>query len=143
MMRTLFKQFFSEMNQKIRNSDFDIKLPFRITLVGQMDSGKSTFIYNFLLNFQKVTNITSIKKAEVIFCYNYESSLKGIKEACEESKIFEKVQFIKFLPPLKDIESYHNSLENTEIILIFEDLQNYMKSLSKEQIYDLGKHSFI
>ena len=125
------------MEKHFKTSDFQIKMPFRISIIGPMQSGKSSFIFNLLLNLKKVTDINLEKKAEVLFCYNNESSLKGIKEACEESKTITKINFVKGLPSIESIENYQ-SQNDIQFIVIFEDLQNHFKSLSKTKIADLG-----
>ena len=96
------------MNSEIRHSDYEIKLPFRISIIGPMNSGKSSWIYQFILKFKDITNILKIKRhLEIIFCHNSVSSLQGMKEAAMESNIVTKFQHIAYLPKPIDINNYN------------------------------------
>lgn len=62
------------MDKSIKRSDIDLNYPMRLTVLGEMNSGKSTWVRQFISNLDKVTNIHSLnnKKIHVIYCYNYE-----------------------------------------------------------------------
>lgn len=128
------------MNSEIRHSDYEIKLPFRISIIGPMNSGKSSWIYQFILKFKDITNILKIKRhLEIIFCHNSVSSLQGMKEAAMESNIVTKFQHIAYLPKPIDINNYIESKENTEFVMIMEDLQDQFRSMGKDLLRDWGK----
>lgn len=62
------------MDNYIKRSDIDLNYPIRLTILGEMNAGKSTWVRRFLSNLDNLTNIHSLhnKKIHVIYCYNYE-----------------------------------------------------------------------
>ena len=62
------------METKIASDTIDLMFPLRITIIGDMNSGKSTWVRNLISNLDTLTNRESIKnnKLHLIYCYNFE-----------------------------------------------------------------------
>jgi hypothetical protein len=81
-------------------------------------------------NLETHTDILSFnQKVKIIFCYNHPDTLKQIEEAVQKSQVCDSLQTIYKLPSFSELES--NMIMNGETLIIFEDLQNYIKDMSK------------
>ena len=121
----------------IDESDSIILLPFRVAILGSMGSGKSNFIFNFILNIQKVTDIKKYgDNVEIIFCYSSPNSLYSMEQAAKETGIL--FTPCKLLPDLTKITEYQKSDNKRQLLIFFEDLQFNFSKLSLQQKKDFN-----
>ncbi len=94
----------------INRSDVEFKFPFRMSILGPMNSGKSHFLIELLKQVEHYTNIKALsQKIILVFCYNNESSYNGtstlsiIDKICNENSHFLECKIIYKLPSFKQI----------------------------------------
>lgn len=88
-----------------------------------MDSGKSTFLYNFVLNMKKLTSIGD-ERIKIIFCHDSNNSVEPMREASFE--IGATFQAQKYLPDLEYLESEQAETQNRQsLVLILEVRSQY------------------
>ena len=69
--------------------NFKFLIPYRICLIGEMDSGKSSFIINLLEQFNVQTDITEKDfQIDVYFCYSTKESLLRVAAAIKKHAFF-------------------------------------------------------
>ena len=109
-------------------------LPFRLCLVGEMSSGKSSFVLNLLKDFKRQTNIIYTKKQiDLYFCYSNQNKeyLQSIEHELRKTTFFRKfIPIHKISSRLMDVENYSNI--GVHSLIILEDLQYFIRNLNKD-----------
>ena len=64
-------------SHKIARHNIDLVYPLRLTILGDMNSGKSTWVRNLFSNLDNLTNIDSLKnkRIHIIYCYNFQPGI--------------------------------------------------------------------
>lgn len=104
-----------------------IHAPFRGALIGKMNTGKSTFVYNFIRNIKKLTDIED--DGEILFCFTHRSSEEGFKNAAEE--IGFQFSSNQGLPDPKELAEHQENSNKRPFVLILEDLQHTFSTLPR------------
>ena len=115
--------------------NFKFLIPYRICLIGEMDSGKSSFIINLLEQFNVQTDITEKDfQIDVYFCYSTKESLLRVAAAIKKHAFFRNfIPIEKLSNSLLDIKN-HTLHDKVKSLIIFEDLQYNIRSLRKENM---------
>lgn len=103
-----------------------ISAPFRGVLIGKMNTGKSTFVFNFIRNIKKLTDIK--EEGEIVFCFNHRKSEEGFKNAAEEVGF--EFSSLKGLPDPQELTDYQENRDKKPLLVIFEDLSHSFTRLS-------------
>jgi hypothetical protein len=93
-----------------------------------MQTGKTTFICNFIEHLSSLTNIKEMNKnLEVYYCFNNIPDEYGkIETACKNSKFVSKITAIKNIPDLNQIQLKQFYGNNSHILIVLCDLQDYI-----------------
>ena len=91
--------------------------PFRLIIIGPMNSGKSTFMLNYIKHLTELVNVKDDKQTEVIIISEIQSTISELERICRDNKY--GFRNMKGIPSWDALSS--ESSNSTHKIIIFED----------------------
>ena len=120
----------TELN--VSKNQLDWKIPFRVSVIGSMDQGKSTLLTNLICYLENIVEKNDFK-VTVVLINNLTETAKTLVEICKKKNY----EFV-FYQKIPDLKLLQNNPKDTHKIICFEDFSYRIHCLERDKIEKLS-----